>query len=248
MLARHPGVEVVATARDGLEALEKIADHQPDVVTLDLVMPNLDGIGVLRASPPKPPRAGRRQHVRLRQRAWCRGAGARRRRRRSEADRPGDRTALRDVGRTRRKSGSRGAGRSPIVGITSDHPPGAESCERERRSTSIGASTGGPPALTRLIAALPTDLPVPMAIVVHLPVEYTEAFAARLHNSTPLKVGEASDGMSLTRRGLVVARGGVHLKIVRKAKVWSYGSMSSHSGLFTRPGRRAVPERIRSRS
>ena len=49
---RTPTIEVVGIARDGLEALEKIAELQPDVITLDLVMPNLDGLGVLEALPP----------------------------------------------------------------------------------------------------------------------------------------------------------------------------------------------------
>src|SRR5262249_7891381 len=56
VLSASPEIEVVGIARDGLEALEMIAEHRPDVVTLDLVMPNLDGIGVLRALPTDGPR------------------------------------------------------------------------------------------------------------------------------------------------------------------------------------------------
>src|SRR6478752_6745131 len=50
-LAASPELEVVATATDGIDALEKIAELDPDVITLDLVMPNLDGLGVLKALP-----------------------------------------------------------------------------------------------------------------------------------------------------------------------------------------------------
>ena len=77
VLTGTPDIEVVGIARDGLEALEKIAELKPDVVTLDLVMPNLDGIGVLRALPPEGGAArGHREHGGRRQRTRDRGAAA----------------------------------------------------------------------------------------------------------------------------------------------------------------------------
>ena len=85
-------IEVVGIARDGLEALEKIAELKPDVVTLDLVMPNLDGLGVLRALPAERRAARRRgQHLRRRQRARRRALAARRGRPRAQADGARDR-------------------------------------------------------------------------------------------------------------------------------------------------------------
>jgi len=82
----------------------------------------------------------------------------------------------------------------------------------------IGASTGGPQALTRLVAALPGDFPVPIAIVLHLPPGYTEAFARRLDDESALEVLEASEGLELTAGRVVVARAGVHLKLRREGK------------------------------
>ncbi|MEO7110490.1 MAG: chemotaxis protein CheB, partial [Polyangiaceae bacterium] len=77
----------------------------------------------------------------------------------------------------------------------------------------IGASTGGPQALTRLIHALPGNFPVPVAIVLHMPPGYTEAFARRLDDDCALDVMEARDDL-LLRPGLVmVARAGLHLKL-----------------------------------
>jgi CheY-like chemotaxis protein len=71
ILSASPRIKVIDIARDGLEALEKSTDLKPDVVTLDLVMPHLDGIGVLQALPKTGgPRVDRREHLRRRERAW----------------------------------------------------------------------------------------------------------------------------------------------------------------------------------
>jgi two-component system, chemotaxis family, protein-glutamate methylesterase/glutaminase len=80
----------------------------------------------------------------------------------------------------------------------------------------VGASTGGPPAVTRLLSTLPADFPVPIAVVVHLPVEYTAAFARRLDATTSFRVQEASDGLPLDPGTVVLARGGIHLGLVRR--------------------------------
>ena len=79
-------IDVVGIARDGLEALEKIAELKPDVLTLDLMMPNLDGIGVMKALPSRrSPSGGCRQHVGGRERARNRGFGTGRNRDRPKA-------------------------------------------------------------------------------------------------------------------------------------------------------------------
>jgi len=83
----------------------------------------------------------------------------------------------------------------------------------------IGASTGGPPALTRLLAALPADLPCPIAVALHLPAAYTEAFAHRLDAVSPLHVVEADTGALLSPGTVMVARGGMHLKLVARQGV-----------------------------
>ena len=79
----------------------------------------------------------------------------------------------------------------------------------------IGASTGGPQALTRLLKAMPAELPVPLAVIVHLPPGYTETFAARVNEECAIDVQEASEGV-LLRPGLaIVGRSGMHLKLQR---------------------------------
>jgi two-component system chemotaxis response regulator CheB len=83
----------------------------------------------------------------------------------------------------------------------------------------IGTSTGGPQALTRLMAALPATLAAPIAIVLHIPAGYTESLARRLDKESPLDVAEAEDGMALRPGLAVVARGGLHLWIERDGLV-----------------------------
>jgi two-component system chemotaxis response regulator CheB len=85
----------------------------------------------------------------------------------------------------------------------------------------IGASTGGPQALTRLIGALPATFPVPIALVLHMPAGYTETFARRLDGDCELDVTEARDGMPLRPGLVVVARAGMHLSLAPKADGWA---------------------------
>jgi two-component system, chemotaxis family, protein-glutamate methylesterase/glutaminase len=81
----------------------------------------------------------------------------------------------------------------------------------------LGISTGGPQALTFLIPQLPENLSVPVAIVLHMPVGYTEMFANRLNDISPLKVSEAKEGDVLQAGRVMIAPAGRHLTFVRKA-------------------------------
>jgi two-component system chemotaxis response regulator CheB len=83
----------------------------------------------------------------------------------------------------------------------------------------IGASTGGPQALTRLLGALPADLPCPAAVALHIPAGYTEALAARLNASCAVRVFEASEGAELTPGSVAIARGGSNLRVRRSGNV-----------------------------
>jgi two-component system, chemotaxis family, protein-glutamate methylesterase/glutaminase len=79
----------------------------------------------------------------------------------------------------------------------------------------VGASTGGPQALSRLVKALPADFPLPVAMVLHLPAGYTQSFAERLNGDAALNVVEASPGLPMIPGQVVVARAGLHLRLVR---------------------------------
>ncbi len=82
----------------------------------------------------------------------------------------------------------------------------------------IGASTGGPQALTELISALPETLPVPVVIVQHMPPVFTAAFAQRLDQKSSLRVHEASEGMELEAGNVYIAPGNRHMILEKRGK------------------------------
>jgi two-component system chemotaxis response regulator CheB len=213
VLSQQPDIEVLAVARDGAEALELIEQVKPDVVTLDLVMPTVDGIGVLSALPPTGgPRvvvvsvSGATTDLGIA--ALQLGAVA-------LVEKP---TALAserlyEIGRELVAAVRAAAAATPRRIALAASPLVVARPAVTDRVLVIGASTGGPPALTRLLAALPADLGVPVLAVVHLPAEYTEAFARRMDTTSPLSVREASDGAPLVAGEVLIARGGLHLRI-----------------------------------
>lgn len=226
-LQQAPDIEVVGIARDGLEALEKIVELNPDVVTLDLVMPGLDGLGVLQAL--QRPGAPRVVVVSV-----------------SDADSELGITALQSgavdlvhkptslaterlyelsaelVTKVRAAAVARALFPANPAPTTPGTPaagavvpaPGSLRIEL----VVIGTSTGGPQALTRLLPALPADFPVPIAIALHIPFGYTEALARRLDSISAIRVVEASEGLALEPGLAVLAPGGMHLKLQRSGE------------------------------
>lgn len=214
ILSRAPDIDVVGTATDGIDALEKASLLKPDVLTLDLVMPNLDGLGFLKALPETPtPRVvivsksdGQSESV-----LAALDAGA--------IDVVQKPTAL-----ATDQLYELGAELIAKVRMAADAVPRLSAVKPAERAVAalppsatrlvvIGASTGGPQALTRVLSGLPADFRPPVAIVLHIPVGYTQALAERLDSICALDVREAADGMEF-RSGLVmVARAGVHLRV-----------------------------------
>jgi|CZKU01.1.fsa_nt_gi two-component system chemotaxis response regulator CheB len=218
VLSREADIEVVGIARDGLDALEKIAELAPDVVTLDLLMPNLDGVGLLRSIAGRPsPRvvvvSTAEQDGELAVDALQAGAV-------EIVHKPTSLATARLYELSRElveKVRTAAIAQLELVDAP-DGPPVAVAVERppvRPRVLLVGASTGGPQALTRLLSALPADLPVPVALVLHMPIGYTAALAARLNGVSPLEVVEASEGMVLRPGLAVLARAGFHMKLVR---------------------------------
>ena len=220
VLGASPLIEVVGFARDGLEALERIEELRPDVMTLDLIMPNLDGIGVLRALP-----AGNRLRVvvvSISDQDSALGVEALHLGAVDVVEKP---TALAterlyELGSELLAKVIAAAGaqqpRSPEV-VTAP-PPHAPKVRHATSLVVVGTSTGGPQALTRLLTSLPASFPVPIAMALHIPAGYTHSLTQRLDKACQLSVMEAADGMVLRAGQAVLAPGGRHMRIERQGK------------------------------
>jgi two-component system chemotaxis response regulator CheB len=220
MLSRSPALEVVGTARDTEEALELVERLQPDVVTCDLIMPGTDGVGFIQRQMSK-----RRLPIVI-----VSMAGESSERVLSGLDagaidfvqKP---TALAtekvfDVAEELIAKVTAAAGAS-MRQLPQARPEGqavATATFRNRYSVLVvGVSTGGPQGLKTVIGRLPADFPIPVAVVLHMPIGYTEAYAKRLDELSALQVIEAHDGDEFRTGVVLVAPAGRHLKLHSEA-------------------------------
>jgi two-component system, chemotaxis family, protein-glutamate methylesterase/glutaminase len=230
VLQADPRIDVVAIARDGLDALEKIVELTPDVVTLDLVMPQLDGVGVLDAIRmlPSPPRV---VVVTMSDAESVLGVAALQAGAFDVVHKP---TALATdrlyelgaelVQKVLLAAAALAGTRSPSVDAHGTPIPRSDiplETPHATRMVLVGASTGGPRAITQLLRALPESFPVPVGVVVHMPAGYTEAFASRLDRECSLEVVEAKDGTVFRAGVVVIARAGIHMKIRKANDGWT---------------------------
>jgi two-component system chemotaxis response regulator CheB len=219
------GFDVVGSASDGDEALKQCAALRPDAMTLDLAMPGLDGIGVLRALR----RAGAPHVPVIVVSAFSPAHGARAVDALAEGafdlvPKPalgepfedfvrGLSDKLRVAVAGGRAPSANGNGR-PVVGRAPAAPALATPrASHARRAIVIATSTGGPRALARLVPALPGQLGEGTLIVQHMPEGFTNSLAARLDRESRLTVREAATGDALDRGTALIAPGGRHLRI-----------------------------------
>ncbi len=213
------GVQIVGNAANGDEALALCERERPDALMLDLAMPGLDGLGVLRALQ----QAGRPSMPVIVVSAFSPSQGARAvdalaagafdlvAKPASTGDLDSfssklvDKVRLAMASRSRAPSnGARCSGhvyqRRPLRSST-------------RRAVLIATSTGGPRALAELVPRLPSPLGMGTLIVQHMPAGFTASLAARLNQSSKLEVREARGGEALDPRVALIAPGGKHLRI-----------------------------------
>lgn len=240
VVSGDPELEVVGTARNGLEGVAMAIKLQPDVVTLDIEMPELDGLGALKrilaeCSPApavimcssltsqgsyealKALRLGASDFI-------CKETGSHyndMNKMREEVI-----TKIKVAGHSRRPTRANRASRPPppaggrpVAAPGPELPPTNDDKPLNLQGRSfdmllIGSSTGGPPVLERMLTRLPKDLPFPIVIAQHMPLLFTQSMAKRLGELAALPVQHASNLMPLANGTCYVLPGGLHGRVV----------------------------------
>uniref|UniRef100_B8DL34 Protein-glutamate methylesterase/protein-glutamine glutaminase n=1 Tax=Nitratidesulfovibrio vulgaris (strain DSM 19637 / Miyazaki F) TaxID=883 RepID=B8DL34_NITV9 len=257
MLEKDPEISVVAVGRDGEEGLELVRKHNPDVVTLDIEMPRMDGLTALRRIMMEMPRPVlmvsslttegaestlkalelgavdfipkqlskvsldivriedelREKVKEISRRKFLRTPRSLR------APRPmGDggastssssgATGYGGAGGTGGGAPSGGEGPRPVLTPRAGRPV--------RDIVAIGVSTGGPPAVQKVLSQLPADFPASILIAQHMPAAFTGPFAKRLDGVCRISVKEAENGERLRPGTAYIAPGGKHLRVDQK--------------------------------
>jgi len=222
ILARESAIEVVGTAMDGAFALKKIEELQPDVVTLDLDMPRMDGMETLRLIMRRAPlpvilfSTHSKEGGYATLKALALGAV-------DFLAKPKDAAAghleqIADQLIAKIKVAKRAVGRKLPAAVLEEKPApkkGTRAALPPRRIIAIGISTGGPNALQFVLSQIPADFQSTIIVVQHMPEGFTEMFAKRLDECCALEVQEARSGDLLLAGRVLICPGNRHIMVRR---------------------------------
>jgi two-component system, chemotaxis family, protein-glutamate methylesterase/glutaminase len=223
ILARDSSIEVVGTAMDGAFALKKIQELQPDVVTLDLEMPRMDGMEMLRLIMHRAPlpiilfSTHSKEGGYATLKALALGAV-------DFLAKPKDAAAghleqIADQLIAKIKVAKHAAKRKLPPATVAEELPTPKKKTRPalppRRVIAVGISTGGPNALQYMLSQIPSDFLSTIVVVQHMPEGFTEMFAKRLDECCPLEVHEARSGDLLLAGRVLICPGNRHIMVRR---------------------------------
>lgn len=247
MLAPAPGIRIVGTASNGREAIEQARTLRPDVIVLDVNMPEMDGLEALRHIMAEAPTGVVMLSTLTRE--WADTTltaldyGAVDFLDKSSAGTTMDIYALAPVLREKVLAAA-GAAVTPIERDDEEVPASRrEEVMDEAAPTAaspyevvvIGASTGGPRALTELLGNLPAAFPTGIVIAQHMPPGFTTTLAERLDQRTPFEVREATQGMQVLPGRVILAPGGQQITLAREGESVCVHIDAGPSNLLHRP-------------
>ncbi len=241
MLESDSKIRVVDVAKDGEQALTKVQQHQPDVVTMDIEMPGLSGLEAIKRLMKNEPVPIIVVSSHTEEGALTTfealAAGAIDYIPKQLTTSPIDIIRIQQelLAKVRAAYQSRlnkhKAFEKKALSPLTIEPTFKKSSARPRPNKNIeivviGASTGGPNAVQQIIANLPPDFPVPILVVIHMPPMFTHSFAARLNQLSSLTVVEAENELLLENGKVYIARGGIHC-LVEKRQLQSFLHLSN---------------------
>ncbi len=226
LLGEDPALEVVGTARDGLEAVEQVQRLKPDVIVMDVHMPRMNGFEATRQIMERVPApivivsaSTSREEVTMTFEALKAGAL-------TLVDKPGGpdhpkhaESARRLVETVKLMAEVKVVRRWPRRERPAPPSPPSAKPDRKIRLVAIGASTGGPQVVAEILARLPGDLAAPVLIVQHIAPGFTEGLADWLSQGTPLAVKLAETGESVRAGTVYLARESFQMGITTDGRI-----------------------------
>ena len=206
MLTKDPSIDVVGTASNGVEALEKIKALSPEIITLDIEMPKMDGIEVLKVLRTTKPRP----KILMLSTLTSKGAEMTHEAIRLGADdfmlKPKDLPHVRGI------SEELISKIKHLLNLPTPtlHPKNIAHTGAANRLVLIGSSAGGPPMLDSLLALLPPDLPAGIIITQHMPVGFTAPLAERFNRIATMPVKETENGDIIETGKILLSKAGFH--------------------------------------
>ena len=228
-LSQHPRLTVVGTARDGQEALQKIERLQPDVVTLDIEMPVMNGLETLKHIMQKHPlpvvmissttKEGAENTILALQYGAvdfiAKPSGAISLDLYKIKDKMIEKVLLASEANLRTVKKKQKMFMFPQKHCSKIEVSERQSVGGKKKVIAVGTSTGGPRALQHVLTKFPATIDAPILVVQHMPKGFTKSLATRLDSLSHIRVKEAEDGEIIQKGTAYIAPGGKHLYVKR---------------------------------